>query len=83
MRLHPLAVAASLVLAPGCIWLAVPPVLGAVGGAVVAGSKDPASHPSAAGHVLVGGLVGLVIEAAIVVLVVSNNPDILDLPDPE
>lgn len=78
MRLLPLAVAASLVVGPGCIGLAVPPALGALTGGIVAGSKDPASHPSAAAHALVGALVGLAIDAAVFVILVANNSDFLN-----
>jgi hypothetical protein len=54
MRMTSLAIVASLAVAPGCI-LAVPPIIGAGGGAILAGIEHAAgADPSVGAHLAVG-----------------------------
>lgn len=67
MRLISLAVIASLATAPGCALLAIPPAIGAAGGAAVAGAENQGGHhASVAGHAVAGAVVGLVVDALMV-----------------
>jgi len=64
MRLVSLLVMVSLVFAPGCAALAVPPLVGATGGIAVAMADSHASHKAsrAVAGGLLGGLIGVVLD---------------------
>jgi hypothetical protein len=81
MRVVSLILIASLAVAPGC--LAVPPLVGATGGALVAAVQNDGGdqHASVAGHALVGGLVGLVVDAMVIVITIATFSTIFDHHD--
>jgi hypothetical protein len=81
MRLVSLALMASLAVAPGC--LAVPPLVGATGGALVAAVRNGGGDQdvSVAGHAVIGGLAGLVVDAIVIVTLIVTVDAIFAHPD--
>lgn len=72
MRLVSLAVITSLAIAPGCVFYATPPLVGAAGGVLVAGARNIGDdHHSYAKHALVGTVLGIAFDAVMIVLFAS------------
>ena len=77
MRLAALPLLAALsLLAPGCAGvLVVPPTVGFIAG-VSTGPSASNKHDSSISHGLAGAAIGLVIDIALVVIVMSSNADV-------
>ncbi|HEX2690884.1 MAG TPA: hypothetical protein VHN14_29930 [Kofleriaceae bacterium] len=77
MRLASLALIASLVAGPGCVFYATPPLVGAAGGVVVASARNfGGDHHSYTKHALVGTVLGLALDAVMIALLLRdlNHP---------
>jgi hypothetical protein len=73
MRLVSLAVLTSLVIGPGCLFYATPPVVGAVSGVLVAGARNLSDdHHSYAKHALVGTVLGIALDAFMFALLLND-----------
>ena len=76
MRLVSVALIASLTLAPGCLYLAAPPAVGATIGGISAAAADRPGHRTSVGNrAIVGGLIGLAIDTIAIIWLVSALSD--------